>query len=193
MQLTDLLRHTVNHLDHLGLDYLVTGSVATIAYGEPRFTNDIDIAIDLPIERVTAFCAGYANEEFYLSAEAISEAARTKRHFNVIHPGAGYKIDFILLTDSEFDRSRRARGRAVNALPERTVSFASPEDVILKKMVFFQEGGSEKHMRDIAGVLRLGKVAIDRSYIYDWAVRLGLTDLWEVVQRRADEPPSTAR
>jgi hypothetical protein len=103
VHLTDLLRHTANHLDQLGLDYLVTGSVATIAYGEPRFTNDIDIVIDLPPERVADFCAGFEGGEFYINPTAVAEAARTKRHFNVIHPGAGFKIDFMLLTDSDFD------------------------------------------------------------------------------------------
>jgi len=180
-------------LHRLSLDYLVTGSMATIAYGEPRLTNDIDIVVDLDLSHVPAFCDGFSGEEFYISPTEVAEAARFKRQFNVIHPAEGLKIDFMLLTKSEFDESRRLRKRELPIFPERTVSFASPEDVILKKMVFFQEGGSEKHMRDIAGVLRLGKVAIDRIYISDWAVRLGLTDIWEVVQRRADEPPNTAR
>lgn len=43
MEQSDLLRHACNICESLGLTYLVTGSTATIAYGEPRFTNDIDI------------------------------------------------------------------------------------------------------------------------------------------------------
>lgn len=186
MQLTDLLRHTADHLDQLGLAYFVTGSMATIAYGEPRLTNDIDIVIDLPREQVDAFCAGFASDEFYVSLAAVAEAVRAKRQFNVIHPGAGFKIDFMLLTDSDFDQSRRQRRRPISLLPERTVPFASPEDVIVKKLAYYREGGSEKHLRDIAGVLRTRRVAVDRAYIQDWAQRLGLADIWELVQNRAE-------
>jgi hypothetical protein len=35
---SDLLRRFVEVLERLRIPYLVTGSMATIAYGEPRFT-----------------------------------------------------------------------------------------------------------------------------------------------------------
>ena len=56
--------------------------------------------------------------------------------------------------------------------------FASPEDVILKKMEFYHEGGSEKHLRDIAGMLKIRGEQVDRSYISEWAQKLGLEDVW---------------
>ena len=43
MELFDLLRKIVNAFEKLDIPYLVTGSVASMAYGEPRLTNDIDI------------------------------------------------------------------------------------------------------------------------------------------------------
>jgi hypothetical protein len=43
MEQSELLRYFTTGLEHLGLRYFVTGSVATIFFGEPRFTNDIDI------------------------------------------------------------------------------------------------------------------------------------------------------
>jgi hypothetical protein len=45
MEQDDLLRRVVGTLERLRLPYLVTGSIATILYGEPRFTNDIDIVV----------------------------------------------------------------------------------------------------------------------------------------------------
>ncbi len=48
MEPAELPRHACDVLERLKLLYLVTGSSATIAYGEPRFTNDIDIVVDLP-------------------------------------------------------------------------------------------------------------------------------------------------
>lgn len=41
MEPSDLLRRLTAVLEEFGLSYLVTGSTATIFYGEPRFTADI--------------------------------------------------------------------------------------------------------------------------------------------------------
>jgi hypothetical protein len=117
MEHADLLGHACEVLDRLRLTYLVTGSTATIAYGEPRFTNDIDIVVDLPLDRVADFCAGFPADDFYLSLTAVADAVRSRHQFNVLHPASGLKIDFIVLTDSEFDRSRRQRGRNLAVLP----------------------------------------------------------------------------
>jgi len=186
MEPADLLRHACTVSEQLRLVYLVTGSTATIAYGEPRFTNDIDIVIDLPADKIAEFCAAFPAPDFYLSLPAVNEAVQRRHQFNVLHPASGLKIDFIVLTDSEFDRSRRQRVRQLSVLPERTVTFASAEDVIIKKMVYFQEGGSDKHLRDIAGVLRIQGAAIDRVYIETWAAKLGVTDVWQAVQNACE-------
>lgn len=43
MELYDLLPQVVETFERLRIPYLVTGSVASMAYGEPRLTNDIDV------------------------------------------------------------------------------------------------------------------------------------------------------
>ncbi len=181
MEHADLLRLAADVCDRLQLTYLVTGSTATIVYGEPRFTLDIDIVIDLPTDRIAEFCGMFPQAEFYLSDLAVKDAVKRGSQFNLIHPRSGLKIDFIVLSGSEFDRSRVSRRRELNALPDRTVSFASPEDVILKKMQYFREGRSQKHLRDIAGVLRVQGKHIDRDYIAEWAARLDLTSIWNSI------------
>jgi hypothetical protein len=180
----ELLGVAADVCQRLELTYLVVGSTATIAYGEPRFTNDIDIAIDLPLSQVDAFCDSFAGPDFYLNRNTVRDAVNHCRQFNLIHPASGLKIDFMVLTQGEFDRSRVARRRQLPVLEGRTASFASPEDVILKKLVYFQEGGSDKHLRDIAGVLRVQGERIDRDYIDDWAIRLGLVDIWQRILAR---------
>ncbi len=187
MEQSDLLRFACEVCDRLGLSYFVTGSTATIAYGEPRFTNDIDIVIDLPAERVADFCNAFPDADFYLSPAAVTQAVASQHQFNVLHPASGLKIDFIVLTSSAFDQSRYSRRRELKVLPDRSISFASPEDVILKKLIYYREGGSEKHLRDIAGVLRVQGDALDRTYIEDWAARLNVSDLWrQIIDREAN-------
>lgn len=70
---------------------------------------------------------------------------------------------------------------------DRDADFATPEDVIIKKMDFYKEGGSEKHLRDITGILKISGDIIDYSYISEWVKRLGLTDIWNAVQKRLKE------
>jgi hypothetical protein len=79
----------------------------------------------------------------------------------------------------DFDLSRFARARRVSPAADLQADFAAAEDVILKKLQFFAEGGSEKHLRDIGGVLRISSEEVDREYVGNWAERLGVHDLWE--------------
>jgi hypothetical protein len=59
--------------------------------------------------------------------------------------------------------------------------------VIIKKMEYYKEGGSEKHLRDIAGILKISGEAVDKNYIADWTRQLGLTEIWDAIQRRLGE------
>ena len=72
---------------------------------------------------------------------------------------------------TEFNQSRFQRARRVRAGTDWDASFSSPEDAILKKMEYFREGGSEKHLRDITGVLRTSREDIDFAYVERWASR----------------------
>ena len=188
MEADELLRHARNACDRLGLVYLVVGSTATITYGEPRFTNDIDIVVDLPVEKIEAFCEAFPSSEFYISLQAVRQAVEKRFQFNVVHPASGLKIDFIVLSDSDFDRSRRQRRRQLRVLADGPTWFASPEDVILKKMIYFQEGGSDKHLRDIAGVLRIQGSQLDRSYVAKWANLLSVETIWRSIVAKEQEP-----
>jgi hypothetical protein len=178
MDISELLRYVAGVLERLGIPYFVTGSVATIFFGEPRLTNDIDIVIDLPPNRIPALCAAFPGE-FYLSEEAVRRAVSRRGQFNVIHPTSGLKVDLIVTSGSAFDRSRFFRVRRLTP---------SPEDVILKKLEFYQEGGSDKHLRDIASILKVSGETLDRTYIAEWADRLGLAEIWREVRDRALRP-----
>lgn len=177
----ELLERLANTLEELRIPYLVTGSVATIAYGEPRFTNDIDIVVKLLPQQVDAFCSAFPSGEFYVSPEAVIDAIARHSQFNILYPKAGLKIDVMVAEDSDFNYSRFSRAKRLRVAPDREVSFASPEDVIIKKLAFYQDGGSEKHLRDIRGVLAVMDEKIDRSYIDRWVAKLGLAEVWSAV------------
>ena len=181
MDQDELLRQVVGTLARLDLEYLVTGAMATILYGEPRFTNDIDIVVQLPPERIDDLVQAFPSDEFYLDLERVQQAVESKGQFNVIHPASGLKIDFVIPAMDEFDRSRFARARKFRPAADYEATFASAEDVIVKKLQFYAEGGSDKHLRDIAGVLRISPSDVDRDYVTDWANRLGLRNIWDLI------------
>ena len=181
MDPSELLERLAGTLEDLGIPYLVTGSMATIAYGEPRFTNDIDVVIRLFEHQVDGLCDAFPFDEFYISRDTVREALEHRTQFNILHPDSGLKIDVMVADDSDFNHSRFERARSLSTAPAATVKFASPEDVIIKKLEFFKEGGSDKHLRDIAGVLAVMDDEIDRAYIERWVRRLGLTDAWDLV------------
>ncbi|MBP86193.1 MAG: hypothetical protein CMJ64_05675 [Planctomycetaceae bacterium] len=183
MEQSNLLRYALEKLETMNVTYAVVGSFASGAYGEPRFTQDIDIVVDLRDDHVAEFCESFPDPEFYVSQPAVQQAVVRRGQFNVIHPTSGNKIDFMLSGTDEWDRNQLARRRNVQILPDRCGYLASPEDVILGKMVYYREGGSEKHLRDIAGILRLRDDA-DHEYITQFVEQLGVTEVWQAVLKR---------
>ncbi len=97
---SDLLRHLVATLEALGIPYLLTGSMATIVYGEPRFTQDIDVVVAMTPAHVMAFCAAFPAPDYYCPREGAEQAVRQQFQFNLLHPATGLKVDVILATQS---------------------------------------------------------------------------------------------
>jgi hypothetical protein len=181
---TDLLRHVLDVLEARSISHMVVGSFASTTYGEARMTNDIDVVVDLAERDIPGFLVAFPEPEFYVSPDAVRDAIRGRFQFNVLHTGSGAKIDFILSRDDEWGRAQMARRRRVLLLPDLEGYAAAPEDVILGKLWYFTEGRSDKHLRDIAGILRVSGNQIDRADIEAWARKMGLEDAWAAVTER---------
>ena len=186
VELTELLRQVTEILERLNIRYAVVGSVASSYYGDARLTNDIDIVADITEANVIPLMNAFPSDDFYLSDVAMREAIQQRSQFNIIHPDSGLKVD-IIVPDVK-DPAQLARRRKVRPSADASdIYLAAPEEVILKKMVFFQEGGSEKHLRDIAGVLRVSGDDVDRAYIAEQADTLGLTAIWQQILGRLSD------
>ncbi len=183
-----LLYTLVDLFERLNVPYFVTGSVAAMTYGEPRLTLDVDIVAELREEHVPAFCETFAPPDYYVSGETVRAAIRTHRQFNVLHITDGVKADIIIPKNTEFNQSRLKRRRPKQVGSRDGVIIASPEDVILKKMEYFQEGGSEKHLRDIVSMLKISSTMIDQDYIAHWAMTLNVQDVWQMILRKLETP-----
>jgi hypothetical protein len=170
------------------MDYMIVGSHASIYYGEPRFTQDVDVVIGLTPSVLPGFLERFPPSEFYVSETAAREAVAQRGQFNIIHGASGIKIDVFIGKDTEYDRVRFGRRQRLPLVPGRDAYFARPEDVILYKLLYFKEGGSDRHLRDIVGMLAVSEADIDVEYVSRWARRLGVGDLWDATRRRAEDP-----
>ena len=172
-------------LESLGIDYMITGSIASSLQGQPRSTHDIDLVVVLPPQAVGPMAAAFQLPDFLLQEEAVRSALRDRSMFNLLSLADGDKVDFWMLTQEPFDRSRFARRKSV-ILDGKSFKVSAPEDTILAKLRWAKlSGGSEKQLNDALGVLEVQGQSLDFSYLDQWATRLGVEESWQQIQARA--------
>jgi hypothetical protein len=180
----DLFTLFTLRLDAAGIDYMVTGSVASMVYGEPRLTHDVDLVLALPLESVPALVDAFPEDEFYCPPAEVMrvEINRVQRgHFNIIHRDTGFKADVYLVGRDPLHIDAMARRRAVD-VGDVTLQVAPPDYVIVRKLQFYREGGSSKHLRDIGGILHHSSDLLDHEDLHARIARLGLDPEWRAVQ-----------
>jgi len=180
----ELLRYVVQVLEEQGITYLLVGSIASGVYGEPRLTRDIDVVLELRPDQVARLCQAFPEPDYYVSEIAAREAVARCGQFNVIHLASGNKIDLLMARQDAWGRSQVARRRLEDILPGRPGYTAAAEDVILGKLWYYRDGGSEKHLRDIAAMLQVSGEQIDKEYVTRWAQQLGLEEPWHAILDR---------
>jgi hypothetical protein len=184
----DLLKKVVAVLDEAGIEYMVTGSIASSLQGEPRLTHDLDFLVEISADQVAVVLAAFPHPEFYVSEEAAAEAIRTEGMFNVLHTTEGDKVDFWILTSDAFDQARFGR-RYVERVFGLDLKVSMPEDTILMKLRWAKlSGGSEKQFLDALHVYEVQAGTLDLAYIEQWADTLGVTHDWLRVQSSAQLP-----
>jgi len=182
----DLLRHLVLALEELEITYAIAGSVASMAYGEPRTTRDIDVLADVRRENLEALKGKFPEPEFFLDEIAARQAIEERRPFQILGVLSGFKID-VFLPSSELDRRVLEDRRRMAAVGDLEAAFSPPEELIVHKMLYYQEGASDKHLRDIAAMLEISGESIDRRRIEEWAAALGLISIWSSIVTQVDD------
>ena len=174
----EVLKDVVTRLERIGVtDYFLVGSLASMHYGRPRFTRDVDLVLRLASSQIAAFESSFPLEDYYCPPrEILQDEVERKGSFNLIHHKSGIKVDVVLCKPTEFYASELRRRRKVLLVPDFETYIASPEDVIVKKLDYFREGGSPKHLVDIGQILAAGP--IDEAYLSGWVEKFGLQEEW---------------
>lgn len=190
MSQPELLKQAAQRLAAAGIEYMVTGSVASSLQGEPRATHDLDIVVAVrtrAADAAAALKAAFPEPDFYLDEDAARDAIAARGMFNVIDTRDGDKVDFWLLSDDAFDRARFER-RYVDTFEGVRLPVSRPEDTILMKLRWAAMlGGSEKQFVDAVRVYEVQHGRLDESYLDEWAAVL---DVAEALSRlRAEAQP----
>ena len=175
----------IDILEAMDVEYLIWGGVATVMYGEPRFTRDMDVVIRLGRDQVDALARLFEEDGYYVSVEAIRDALERHFYFNAIHLETNIKVDFCVAGRDpvlnwafehcqvkQFDESRRA-------------AYMPPESVILTKLQAFRESDSTRHLDDIESILRVSGAQLDIAYIDREAARTGVSGNWRELLGRS--------
>lgn len=165
-----------------GIEYAVGGSWASTAFGDPRFTNDIDILASLTMGNLDAFLQRLP-ATFYVDPDEARKAIQNGRPFNLIHMPTVFKFD--LFPADAFPLGQVELERAVSlsdtGLSKQPTRFVTPEDILLAKLHWFKTGGevSEVQWRDIQGIIRTNNNNLDFAYLQESAAKIGVTGLLE--------------
>lgn len=164
------------------IDYYVGGSLASSAFGVARATMDVDIIADIKIQHVAGIEEGL-KKAFYIDKEMVEKAIRERSSFNIIHLESMFKVDVFVPPDHPFERQGFSRKLSQPVTEDGTQSlfFSSPEDIILRKLLWYLTGGriSDRQWNDVLGVIKVQSERLDKSYLRLWAAKLGVAELLE--------------
>ncbi len=171
-------------LARLGIRYVVGGSVASSVWGEPRTTVDVDLMIEGSAEAVGNL-VNELEESFYVDRESALDAHARGGSFNAIHFESSMKVDFFMAERNEIASNQLDRRRALE-IAGSMIHFYAPEDLIVRKMMWFRSGGdqSERQWRDILGIVKTSRQILDDVYLEAAAELAGVADL---LQRAKNE------
>ncbi len=184
-------------LEQIRAPYVIIGAFAGTAYGVTRVTLDVDIVVDLREPHIHALAAAFPPPRFYADPDQMRDSIRLGIMFNIIDSSQARKVDLIPVTMKPgygFALANRIRREIfIEANVTLPAWFAKPEDVIVGKLMAWQEGRSFKHeadIRDILTAVHLGddealSTAFDPAYIDRWAASLGrdVAQFWQELKR----------
>jgi len=182
MQEHSLFKIFTDRLNKLGASYMITGSVASIIYGEPRLTHDIDIVITMPVTLIENFKFLFPANEFYFPPIKVikNEILRNSRgHCNIIHHQSGFKADIYFSGNNDFQHWALSHVRSIDFEGDK-IPIAPIEYVIIKKLEFYREGNAQKHLNDISAMLQNSKDSIDNKLLMDYILVFGLEKEWQL-------------
>lgn len=100
-------------------------------------------------------------------------------HFILIHHPTGFKADFYLSGSDQLHSWAMQHRKRVTFSEKQQLWLAPPEYVIIRKLEFFRQGGSNKHLQDIGNMLPQIRDSIDLKFLEQEVTKRSLNSLWQ--------------
>lgn len=195
--------HVISVLDRMGIPYMIGGSVALIAWVGPRTTHDLDVVVDLPIERIPEFCAYFPEDSFYIDAEAMRDAFQQSTEislgmYSFLDTTTGLKIDLYPLRPNDPAQQSAIRRRTTVELnDEQNATVYAPDDLLVQKLRWYAASGSERQFRDCLNLLIVDSnrptPLISYDYVDHWVAQLDpiVEQAWATVKTAMEQSRPT--
>ena len=132
-------------LDGLAIPYHFTGGIASAFYGEPRFTQDIDLVIRLSVDDpTTSALLERLSNGYFINRHVIQDAIRRNSIFQALEEETGMKIDFHV---GEKIPGELQRTRCQEVAPGLTIPLVEKGDAILSKLLWIKLGSGKSEAR----------------------------------------------
>ena len=177
MQQPDLIEVFLYPIEKQQFRYFVTGSIAAIFYGEPRLTHDIDLVLCLDPKEIGRFIGLFGIDEFYCPPEEVIRIEMQRKpfgHFNLIHHRTGLKADIYTSSSDPLHEWAFGKRKRIQLTAELSLWIAPPEYIIIRKLEYYREGKSTKHVEDIQKMMPQIGSSLDRAFLNKEMSRRGL-------------------
>lgn len=195
MHTLDFFSVILHPLNGSGLAYMVTGAAAVIVYGEPRMTHDLDLVLNLQKSDIPKFLTLFPEDQFYVPpAEVLHvETGRKHRgHFNLIHHDTGLRADIYLMGDDPLHHwAMKYRKKMI--FDDSVIWLAPIEYVIIRKLEYYREGQSAKHLEDIRNMIQVSGSDVDRDRLGEMIAAHHLENEWQMVTSEGSLPNGRGR
>jgi len=179
MPIASVIAELTRVLSRLQIPFVVGGSFASGAWGNPRQTNDLDIAVQMTAANARELVTSLGDD--WISSE--EEILRTLdepgeyRMFQLLHAPSVFKVDVFVPHRDGFSESTFQRAETVDLLGEQTPCLTA-EDIVIQKLRWFDLGNrvSDRQWNDIVQVLEIRGDLLDIPYMEEWASHFGLSE-----------------
>lgn len=180
--LASTLAVIVRVFDASSVRYAVIGGVAKAAWGRPRATRDIDVAVSIDALAFAALTSSLADADFAVLKMVGGDLNDTRPDIFVARASAGVPVD-VLIAKTPFEEEAVARSVPV-VLFGQTVRVVTAEDLVFYKLL----AARPRDRDDVLDVIRTrlaGGHSFDWEHLErlarDWSIEPALADVRQVV------------
>ncbi len=171
-----LLAEIATILEDADIPYMVIGDQAVLLYGEPRMTRDIDVTLGVDVDRIESVLAAFEASSFRPLPANVRSFVTETHVLPMEDASTRIRLDLIF-SFSPYEREALSRVRKID-IDAVFVRFASPEDVIVHKLV----AGRPRDVEDVRHILSMQK-KIDDAYIRGWLTQFDIALDRELVKQ----------